>query len=389
MITFKQFFETVYDVWAAPADSRGEGDVEVVGQADDATLDKIRTRSRKYVQNADKVMWKFLKTIGFDDDNYKMSLEAVLDAHQVDYIQFAKFLSRSKSRYSDFKRFTGANQGDFFSIVEPRIVGGIESRSGEATGLGVANAYQFYNDLCKIAHPQGRVGVGEGEFMLAVLTEGKKGETGDISTMKAGGKEYEIGTQKKIISKGIKDIVKFTVPVTRQSQVTVGNIWDPQGDKKLHWTVKNMNQWIYFKEADMDVKFGGLEKRAKKLADEERASGIVDFEKRRRIFCSCVLHKYITSHKDDCIIVFNGGGAGTYGVAGRVSKAIRGELSGPEYRAAERASTEFKHCRWLQLGENAGKNLEWVFKKCVDSNWFDFEFDSDLKVRIKYTPASL
>ena len=125
-------------------------------KTDAATLDKIRTRSRKYVQNADDVMTKFLTTIGFDDDNYKMSLEAVLDAHQVDYIQFAKFLSRSKSRYSDFKRFTGANQGDFFSIVEPRIVGGIESRSGEATGLGVENAYQFLQGNQQLHLPQCR-----------------------------------------------------------------------------------------------------------------------------------------------------------------------------------------------------------------------------------------
>ena len=375
MKTFKQYFtERVYDVYSVPTDARNEEEPSLVGQADDATLAKIVRRTHKFDTSAEEKLNTFLTKIGFDNPPaYLQAFEAVLDKHGVDYARFADFFSKSKNKYNDFSAFTGNGDMDFYSKVESRIVGAEERRTGRQTGFGVDNPYQFYNDLCKIQFAQGRVAVGECEFMLAVLTEGLKGQTGDIGTLKAGGKEYEIGTQNKVISKGIKDIVKETVPVTRESQLEPGNIWNEK-KKNLMWTSKNMNSWIYFKEANRDVTFNGLEERCQALAARELQTRRVDSETRRKLFASCVLHKYVTSHKDNCIIIFNGGAAGIYG--GRGARSAAGQEA--------RNTDEFRLCRWLECGENSGKDAEWIFQNCVDNNWYNFTIDSSLLVRISY-----
>jgi len=376
MRTFKQFFmERVYDVYAVPTDARNEEEPSLVGQADEPTLAKIARRTHKFDTSAEEKLNTFLTKIGFDTPPaYLQTFEAVLDKHGVDYERFADFFGKSKNKYNDFATFTGRGDMDFYNKVQDRIVGAEDSRSGRQTGFGVEDPYGFYNDLCKIQFAQGRVAVGECEFMLAVLTEGLKGQTGDIGTLKAGGKEYEIGTQNKVISKGIKDIVKNTVPVTRASKLTPGNIWNEK-KPNLMWTSENMNEWVYFKEANSDAAFNGLEERCQRLAAEELQSRRVDFDTRRKIFSSCVLHKYITSHQDNCIIIFNGGSGGIYGGHGARSGAGR----------QARGADEFRQCRWLECGENSGRDAEWVFTNCVDQGWFNFSIDSSLLVRISYT----
>ena len=382
--------ERVYDVFAVASDMRDEEEPRAIGQADDTALDKIIRRTHKYDTKAEEKLETFLTSIGFDKpDAYSYAFERVLDAHGVDFIQFEKFYSRSKNLYKDFLQFTGAGETDFYEVVKPRIVGKIDSRSKQQTGWNIKDPYGFYNDLCKIAFAQSRTAVGECEFMLAVLTEGLKGKTGDIG-LRAGGLDYEIGTQKKIISKSIKDIAKKTVP-TPGNVPPPGNIWDSNSNKNLWWTEQNLNEWIYFKEANMDVKFTGLQERVEKLAAKELQQRATDVEARKRLFCSCVLHKYITSHGDRCIVVFNGGTSGQYGPVGKIDRATRGDLTTPEYREAERAGTEFKRCRWLELGE-PHNDAEWVFRHCVDGikggvPWFTFAIDSGLNVRISFRPS--
>jgi len=363
MKTFKTFFEDQeYDVAAKPVGK--DSGYEYIGKADSQALAKITRRTHKYGSSADEKIETYLNGIGFNfPDAYRQSFELILDNHNVDFNKLEAFYNNKKG-FNDFGTFVGRGDINFYEQVEDRI----------KNDIGVENPYGFYNDLCKVAHAQSRTAVGECEFMLAILTEGMKGKTGDIGTegIEASGREFEIGTQEKIISKGIKDIVSKTVP-TPSSKLAPGNIWD-QNSKETMWTSENMNDWIFFKQ-NTNVKFNGLEQRCEALAKKELETGVVDIETRRRLFSSCVLHKYITSHNDNCIIIFNGGSAGRYGGSGRMSAASRQNA---------RKSEEFQVCRWLELGENSGRDAEWVFKNCVDDNWFNFGIKSDLSVRISY-----
>jgi hypothetical protein len=363
MKPFKHFFEdddTVYDVAAKPA-APEQGDWAPVGQADDDALDKIKRRTHKYETDADAVVERFLDKIGFLDKNYTNSLTDVLDAFDVDYIKFATFLQKSKSKSSYLKSFRGKGEDDFFEKIKSRIVTQLDISEEEA--------YPFYHELCKINHPQGRVGVGECEFMLAVLTEGVKGITGDIGTLKANGREYEVGTQSKVISNDISREIYKTVP-TSQSRIEAGNLWnDDYPDMK--WTQENMNEWITTSN-DSFVNFDGLEQMAEEIFMEERLTGVNE-EKRKQVFCCCVLHKYLSNHKDDVIVLFNGG-----------AKRF-GKKKGVE-RDVHRSRAEFLHCRWMAVGTKANVPLITLFKECVKSlPWFGFTISGkDRVVRITY-----
>ena len=355
MKTYKQFFnEQEYDVAAKPVDQ--SSGYEHIGRADAAALSKIKRRSQKYEQKAEDTIKNFLDTIGFGDENYTNSFDNVLDKYNADYISLANYL-KNKNRQRQLKVFAeGAGaKGDV------DIFNQLNSRNRVAAIFGIPSdqAYNLYRDLCTIKHAQSRTAVGEAEFMLGVLTEGQKGKTGDIgATIRSEDKEYEIGTQNKVISKPaeLADDMYVTVPRNKKDQsIQIGNIWSETEENNYSWTSEYLNELIAPGQDSVD--FTGVERFSQQVANNERQSGTVDYYRRHQIFGAAQLYKYILNHNDNFIVIFDAGA-----------------------KISSRKAAPFTRCRYYDVKSTPFTTL---LNDCLNG-WFTFSIDKDKTIRIMY-----
>lgn len=357
MRKFKQFFnEQEYDVAAKPVGQ--EDGYEYIGKADVSALTKIKRRSQKYEQQAEETVKSFLETIGFGDENYTNSFDTVLDRYNADYISLASYLKNKhkNNQLKMFKEGPGA-KGDIeiFSQLNSR------NRISKIFGISPDKAYSLYVDLCTIKHAQARTAVGEAEFMLGVLTEGQKGKTGDIgATIKSQDKEYEIGTQNKVISKPaeLADDMYLTVPKAKKDvSIQPGNIWsEEEKGNNYSWTNEYLNEIIAPGQAAVD--FTGIENVCQQVANAERQAGVVDVYKRHQIFGAAQLYKYIINHNDNFIVLFDAGA----------------KASGASKKAP------FTKCRYYDVRSTPFMTL---LNDCLN-RWFIFNIDKDKTIRIMY-----
>ncbi|MBC8416952.1 hypothetical protein H8E06_01305 [bacterium] len=167
------------------------GSTEVLGTVDSALKDEIHRDVYRHTRELNKHFNGLLDAGGFQFQEFNNYLFGIIKNYDVDADKFSRFLkNRSNRKLSDLLSgpYGEFEMEEYFLPVVDEF--GIIERSG-------GEKQQFYNELVRGSFKIQGTNVGEGEFMLAMLSDAKKvaGE-GDVSS---GGVAFEIGTQQKTL----------------------------------------------------------------------------------------------------------------------------------------------------------------------------------------------
>tara|TARA_R110001583_G_scaffold92228_1_gene234692 strand:- start:1822 stop:2979 length:1158 start_codon:yes stop_codon:yes gene_type:complete len=170
------------------------GDVEILGTVSQDVKSEIQRDVYRHAKELNKKFNTLLDISGFQFKEFNNYLFGIIKKYDVDADKFESFMS-GKSEQADRKLsdiLTGPyGELNIEDVMMPLIDRfGIIARSGD-------EHVNFYRELVQGSFKIQGTNVGDGEFMLAMLTDAKKapGE-GDVTS---GGIAYEVGTQEKTL----------------------------------------------------------------------------------------------------------------------------------------------------------------------------------------------
>lgn len=170
------------------------GEVEVLGTVSSDVKSEIQRDVYRHAKELNKKFNNLLDVSGFQFKEFNNYLFGIIKRYEVDADKFENFLAnKNKAEDRKLSSILSGSYGEFNleDVMLPFIDRfGIIERSGQ-------DQSDFYKELIQGSFKIQGTNVGEGEFMLAMLTDAKKapGE-GDVTS---GGIAYEIGTQDKTL----------------------------------------------------------------------------------------------------------------------------------------------------------------------------------------------
>ena len=170
------------------------GEVEVLGTVSSDVKSEIQRDVYRHAKELNKKFNGLLDISGFQFKEFNNYLFGIIKQYEVDADKFENFLA-NKNKAED-RKLSSILSGSYGEIDLEDVMLPLVDRFGiiERSGQDQRN---FYQELIQGSFKIQGTNVGEGEFMLAMLTDAKKapGE-GDVTS---GGIAYEIGTQEKTL----------------------------------------------------------------------------------------------------------------------------------------------------------------------------------------------
>jgi|ETNvirenome_6_85_1030632.scaffolds.fasta_scaffold08893_6 hypothetical protein len=315
MKPFKHFFEADNDrdinIFAKEPRKRAEplGQVTSAGKLDiERYIDNLHQGGNELINTlvADS---NFITKTGMQETNdYLRSFRAVMaDAkYRINWTNFANHVNNRFDKY-DIQSDISPTNGDWNMLEKylPRIEEFVES-----------NAEDWFEEIFTISHKIAGTSVGDGEFLLGIIGNARKGsDKGDIDvvegqpggTMIAGRTVLEVGTAGKIIGASsreagrknygrilrdliIKDIKKF--------QQIQDNTWPQLDELLLSYKVLEADTLLTLVR-DLILEYSEEDPNPKQLEKQN--------SKLTRTIGGLVLYDYIVGHKDDVIMSINYG----------------------------------------------------------------------------------
>ena len=177
-------------------------------------------------------------------------------------------------------------------------------------------ARAFFFELMKISYKVSGTSVGDGEFLLAMLTDGVKGtkETGgDVAVPLEGNDHarYEIGTQKKIIYGGeSKARSGLQLDFRRADWTMMRDEFSRQEDEKVRFTlVKQYVENVFTNDILVphirSVMSQNIYEALRQNPNDDLGTKGTGESTCQKIIGAAVLYYYISHHGDDVIVIIN------------------------------------------------------------------------------------
>ena len=344
-----------------PDDVQGEPEVFEVANKD---IHKIRSLSQISAHAGEAYIDSWLEAAHFLDPNYRSSLLNVMSDYSFNWVNLKKFINlkvNGKAKIK-LKDLFGDAQGQFNlfdkygelwkyvgTIIErderkyteiKKGKGGVSSQVRADDLNQEQSGKRFVRSLMNINHAIAGTSVGDGEFMLAMLTDGVKGETGDIDatykpipgesegSLTDGKTQYEIGTQTKVFYGAHFARVAGDASLVLQDERNVRGMWNR--------IVEDLQEWVGqesaagYKKAVKGVittqvtkTFGATNVKdhlqeiinelvrgydpADILGSAAQPRGPGTASNARPILAAAALYDYIISHGDHYIVILNYG----------------------------------------------------------------------------------
>jgi len=316
MKPFKHFFEDdepgKIDIFAKEPRKRAEplGQVTDDGKRDiERYIDNLHQGGNELIEKIVEDSNFITKTGRQETNDYLRSFRAVMaDAkYRINWTSFADHVNNRFDNYN-IQSDIGPTYGDWnmLELYLPRIKEFVES-----------NAEEWFEEVFTISHKIAGTSVGDGEFLLGIVGNAKKGsDKGDIDvvegqpggTMLAGKIVLEVGTAGKIIGASSREagrknhgrmIRDLVIQDVEKFQEIQPNTWVEIDALLLSYDVNQAktNNFDLIKEL---IQQYTLENPTKAILEKQNS-------KLTRVIGGLVLYDYIVGHKDDCIMSINYG----------------------------------------------------------------------------------
>jgi hypothetical protein len=227
------------------------------------------------------------------------------------------------------------------------------------------NPEQFFEEVFTMSYPIGGTSVGDGEFLLGIIGNGKKGQSGDVDVVEKQPKgriiseegiAIEVGTAAKIIGassreSGYKNLAREIRDIIVKYGISDERIWN-----EIHPRL-DMYEVIGGGAPDGDRNLKVMENMLMKYSGDPPKQLEKQNSNLTRVIGGLVLYDYLAGHQDDVIMSIN------YGTK-RYRKSHK-EGSIPLYQA-----------RYAYIG-HGGYDLQGTINLMISENFYNFQLDPE------------
>lgn len=292
-------------------DKSGQHEPEIL-QVDDDDIREIKNLAKMSEQGGRMLAEKWCKSANFGYEKYINNVIVLMQKFDFgDWSGLKEFITKKNNPNIKLSDIFTEEMGD-----APLLTSGLmdvckdllqyDHREEEAARL-------FFHELMKLSYKVAGTSVGDGEFLLAMLTDGIKGDSttgGDVAVPLIGQEgqynRYEIGTQTKIIYGGeSKARSGLDLNFNRKDWTVMRETFITQQDEKVkQQLVKDYVKMVFdnkFLSPYLDI----LSNQIYTALTRNPNDDLKNQSDCQKILGAAVLYYYINHHGDDIIVIIN------------------------------------------------------------------------------------